>query len=90
MYKEVNTLSLKVPSHAVTFSSSNNNNSSASNRQSFSAYKQSEQGKERLYTSGRGSHNHGLGFLVSPLNQNGSQIELPKTMNFLSLLINVY
>ena len=90
MYKEVNTFSLKAPSHAVTLTISNNNNSSASNGQSILAYKQSEQGKERLCTSGRGSHNHGLGFLVSPLNQNGSQIELPKTMNFLSLLINVY
>ena len=78
MYKEVNKFSSNVPSHAVTFTSSNNNNSSASNRQSILAYKQSEQGKQRLYTSGQGSHNHGLGFLISPLNQNNSQSELPK------------
>ena len=75
MYKEVNKFSSNVPSHAVTFTSSNNNNSSASNRQSILAYKQSEKGKQRLYSSGQGSHNHGLGILVSPLNQNNSQSE---------------
>ena len=80
MYKEVNKFSSNVPSHTVTFTSSNNNNSSASNRQSILAYKQSEQGKQRLYTSGQGSHNHGLGFLLSPLKQNNSQSELPKTI----------
>ena len=73
-----------------TFTSSNNNNSSASNRQSVLAYEQNEQGKERFYTSGQGSHNHALDFLGLPLNQNNSQIGLPKTMNLLSLLINVY
>ena len=64
MYKEVIKFSLNVPSHASMLTSSNNNNSSASNRQSILAYKQSKQGKERLYTSGQGIHNHGLGFLV--------------------------
>ena len=80
MYKEVNKFSSNVPSHAVTFRSSNNiTHQPQIGNQSWHINKVSRE-KIYIYTSGQGSHNHGLGFLVSPLNQNNSQSELPKTI----------
>ena len=49
MYKEVNKFLSNVPSHAVTFTSSNNiTHQLQIAGQSILAYKQSEQGKQRL------------------------------------------
>ena len=87
MYKEVIKFSFNVPSHESMFTSSNNN-SSASNRQSILAYKQSEQEKERLLVDREVTIMDWV-FLFSLLEQNNSQIEFPKTINLLSLLINV-
>ena len=87
MYEEVIKFSLNVPSHASKFTSSNNN-SLASNRQSILAYKQSEQEKERLLVDREVTIMDWV-FLFSLLKQNNSQIEFPKTINLLSLLINV-
>ena len=87
MYKEVIKFSLNVPSHPSKFTSSNNN-SLASNRQSILAYKQSEQEKERLLVDREVTIMDWV-FLFSLLKENNSQIEFPKTINLLSLLINV-